>query len=1327
MKKRGVSGVLTIIIIVFLVIVGFSILYLVLNGFQKDTASEVRLEPVLIDLDLQNAYISPTNDSAIITVFRTGAGNISKLKFIFIDENGVNYVYDYPLGEGFPGENEKRIYNISSKSINGLKDFSKIKSISIAFSIDTGSGKELTSVIKDTFGKSPEENIRNSNSNLIVDTPPWSGGGGGGGGGSGGGGGENPACVPNCNGKQCGDNGCGVSCGSCNDNNLCTSDVCSNYSCNFSPKSCSFGTSCDISTGECSIQIDNNKNMTQYSINQTFLVSDNNWKEVLPYVPLTIWTNKSSHVEKYPYLIYHEENFTNKSINIQKEELLKNTGLSVSWNFINNSLGNGTVSSDSFSIIFNLSDDMYDKMKKGIPRGDLNLGIEKIDPAGNTQISYEVYFNSVELSSKYIYIDSQNPNIGFMDGAFWGKEKSILQKTNNNLTLIRTGGNMIIKNYTLFTPYFATDSIYDNCMFNPGEFTIYDLCISDVNFTKLYLNSGEFFTYSVTVKNIGNEVTDLTNTSVIFQGVYYDPGSLGNLYKSPYSIIMSHKNTTIPKVLLNPDDSTIFNITLIYDKSENLPNYAFDADSIIYFMQQYVPTNLSIIGKTSQSLDNLIISPAPLGAGLNTNKIRRINISNYLSFWKNYSHIVYCEENYTLALLASTYASLLNAPLIIKNSYLDNQVVYNGKNIICVGDVNPSGNICVEKYNLGQLQDRYFNITQTDKFMLVNPNDLQLKSFYNYRADKSSDDNYNLYTKDSLASPILASYKKELIIPITSNDLYGMDTSIHSKIGRYYTTTDIYKTSCKPLESCSSGFDKTVNKTFYIGSNIVYNITSIAGTGPYKMYLYGSFICDSGKIFASLYNNGRFLVNKSFDCSNIEKTFVDGGHNYFSDINELEAGNLELRFSGANFSINPDYLLQIYDSNWNTAFYCSSINNDCAPKLDPVIITRTLSNTTSYFNITSFNSNDTNYITVKFLSKDIDNISIYVNDNLLRFYPYSSSYYTTFSFKINSSFGNNIQVKIVPGLYDYSGYDPLYYAYTEVNTIPKPKYSLTIVASPESVPFYKRADSTDDCGEASKIEVDGRFYGSLNNYKYINFPVGRITGLSISDVSGYIARDIFFDRIPKNKDALLVIKEDYQNEIYDICNEFSIYDECAKNETSLGTYARRYFWTNEIRNQFDNEYFYSGTDYIMSKQNEIYKNYSQVFLNLFDDHGYPGGFAGMMDVYYMKDNKVNLKPSFTIGLACSTCSYYGQGDLFCMQGIRRGALAQQGAVDVSYWHQEFDDILTASILQNKTIGEAYMEARNDDYVKENYNFCGGLVGDPFYSLLGDPNWRPRWW
>jgi len=80
-----------------------------------------------------------------------------------------------------------------------------------------------------------------------------------------------------------------------------------------------------------------------------------------------------------------------------------------------------------------------------------------------------------------------------------------------------------------------------------------------------------------------------------------------------------------------------------------------------------------------------------------------------------------------------------------------------------------------------------------------------------------------------------------------------------------------------------------------------------------------------------------------------------------------------------------------------------------------------------------------------------------------------------------------------------------------------------------------------------------------------------------------------------------------------------------------------------------------------------------------------------------------------------------------MENIRRGAMVYMGAVDASYWHRMFDNILEGVFIEGKTIGEAYLEARNEDYYVKLGNACRERRGDAFYALYGDPTFRPKWW
>jgi len=122
--------------------------------------------------------------------------------------------------------------------------------------------------------------------------------------------------------------------------------------------------------------------------------------------------------------------------------------------------------------------------------------------------------------------------------------------------------------------------------------------------------------------------------------------------------------------------------------------------------------------------------------------------------------------------MASTYASLINAPLIIKDSVLDDSVecaesscVFNNIDVVLVGDVEcPTGVICSEVYDLNELQQRYVDVTGTGKIILVNPNDLSISINSDFIPKVAPYDLSKLYSKTSLVAPFLASAKYQVIV-----------------------------------------------------------------------------------------------------------------------------------------------------------------------------------------------------------------------------------------------------------------------------------------------------------------------------------------------------------------------------------------------------------------------------------------------------------------------------------------------------------------------------------------------------------------------------------
>jgi hypothetical protein len=434
---------------------------------------------------------------------------------------------------------------------------------------------------------------------------------------------------------------------------------------------CLVGQTCS-SDGSCTVvpTITNKKNTAKYSEKEVFLISDENWKDVLSLVPVTTWTQQDSSegpcqrgygtpntVCVYPTLIYHGEN-----------------------------------------------KDYYSSESTKIPEGGYGTRLVK---SGDFQT---FKFSDSFLHSILFYLTD------FSDSDF--------SKNDYNIRLETPSGNIILPKKIISWGQTSKEFIFDE---NINKEETYKIVFNVLNTETLAFSGSDKNPYA--------------------NGYFNDPsGSLDLQFSIMYNLY----------------------------KTESV----FDIDSIIYFMQQYNTKKVTIIGKTPQELDNLLVTLPELGVGLSQNQLQRMSNNDYFSYWKEFRDVVYVEDNYETALMASTYASLMNAPLIIKG-YNDN-IDLSKKNVICVGSVIPKSGQCNildsfdvnkdNKYQLEELQKKYVEKTKTDKIILVNPNDLNI--FYNEEmvAIKTKDVISELYSKASLSAPILASAKHEVIINTDEKD-----------------------------------------------------------------------------------------------------------------------------------------------------------------------------------------------------------------------------------------------------------------------------------------------------------------------------------------------------------------------------------------------------------------------------------------------------------------------------------------------------------------------------------------------------------------------------
>ncbi len=313
----------------------------------------------------------------------------------------------------------------------------------------------------------------------------------------------------------------------------------------------------------------------------------------------------------------------------------------------------------------------------------------------------------------------------------------------------------------------------------------------------------------------------------------------------------------------------------------NYHQNGFDADSIIYFMQQYKVNNAIILGDIPQEIKNLIEALPDVGAGISNDNIKQKRASDYFSYWKEFDKIVYVKDDYELALLASTYASLINTPLIIENSELDSENIFKNRKVICVETVSPKAGDCAEKYDIEQLQKKYLDMTSTNKLIMVNPDDLDIYVDEIFKPDKSSKIE-RIYSGTSLASPILAAAKNELILPVKSTNYEETDSILTQKLKNYFDI-DFKKQSCGGKDACSHGFIE-VSKEFYIKEGEIsywlnedININELKVDNPLisgiSLFFPALIECKSDIVKVDLYNNGNLIASKSYSCK--KDVFLD--------------------------------------------------------------------------------------------------------------------------------------------------------------------------------------------------------------------------------------------------------------------------------------------------------------------------------------------------------------------------------------------------------------------------------------------------------------------
>lgn len=205
---------------------------------------------------------------------------------------------------------------------------------------------------------------------------------------------------------------------------------------------------------------------------------------------------------------------------------------------------------------------------------------------------------------------------------------------------------------------------------------------------------------------------------------------------------------------------------LIYHREGN----HFDADGIVNFINEYKATKIISTSEIPQSLKTLLQTDA----AINPANVVVATPQELFFYWSSFNTVVYVDNNYENALLASTYASLINAPLIIKG--INDTFNLSGRKVICVPSAFSAS--CTESISLEGLRIKYISLTSSDKILITNAS-LTKQSLIDQKSTLPSGNFFtNMYYYSSLAAPILASAKHELLLTVQTKNKDSVNTTL---------------------------------------------------------------------------------------------------------------------------------------------------------------------------------------------------------------------------------------------------------------------------------------------------------------------------------------------------------------------------------------------------------------------------------------------------------------------------------------------------------------------------------------------------------------------
>ena len=260
---------------------------------------------------------------------------------------------------------------------------------------------------------------------------------------------------------------------------------------------------------------------------------------------------------------------------------------------------------------------------------------------------------------------------------------------------------------------------------------------------------------------------------------------------------------------------------------------------------------------------------------------------------------------------------------------------------------------------------------------------------------------------------------------------------------------------------------------------------------------------------------------------------------------------------------------------------------------------------------------------------------------------------------------------------------------------------LTILASPYQIPYQLQYTWE---VQSRLNSLDTRVYANTDQDPFVELAVGRIMGLTVTDVSALINRSLFYSDLKVKQNALY---------------HFPIYSTNGIDGASIGKFY------GKVMPQ--SGFGYTQSTGLGSVTASMLQD-AAVFL--FAGHGNVNGLENGLTSGSLQGTA--LPPLIVLQKACSTCNFEGAGSkaqLFCLQLARHGAMLVLGSTDDTPYSHEEQTLLWVELMEGKTIGEAFKNTINKGAAILDLNL--GHVSGPekwaiFYLsiILGDPLFQP---